>query len=67
MLSFLSFFLIKFQKNKITRLGYNYSFKYFEKKMHKYCKAFKKKHGSKTWSSDIYINGGSIALIMHST
>jgi len=33
MLSFLSFFLIEFQKNKITRLGYNYSFKYFEREM----------------------------------
>jgi hypothetical protein len=33
MLSFLSFFLLKFQKNKITRLGYNYSFKYFEIEM----------------------------------
>jgi len=67
MLSFLSFFLIEFQKNKITRLGYNYPFKYFKKRNAKYCKAFKKKYGSKTWSSDFYINGGSIALIMHST
>ena len=33
MLSFLSFFLIEFQKNKITRLGYNYSFKYVEREM----------------------------------
>ena len=33
MLSFLSFFLIEFQKNKIIRLGYNYSFKYFEREM----------------------------------
>jgi hypothetical protein len=33
MLSFLSFFLIEFQKNKITRLGYNYPFKYFKKEM----------------------------------
>jgi len=33
MLSFLSFFLIEFQKNIITRLGYNYSFKYIERKM----------------------------------
>ncbi len=33
MLTFLSFFLIEFQKNKITRLGYNYSFKYFETEM----------------------------------
>ena len=33
MLSFLSFFLIEFQKNKIRRLGYNYSFKYFEREM----------------------------------
>jgi len=33
MLSFLSFFLIEFQKNKITRLGYNYIFKYFEIEM----------------------------------
>ena len=33
MLSFLSFFLIEFQKNKITRLGYNYSFKYSEREM----------------------------------
>jgi len=33
MLSFLSFFLIEFQKNKITRLGYNDIFKYFEIEM----------------------------------
>jgi hypothetical protein len=33
MLSFLSFFLIEFQKNKITGIGYNYSFKYFEREM----------------------------------
>ena len=33
MLSFLSFFLIEFQKNQITGIGYNYSFKYFEIKM----------------------------------
>ena len=33
MLSFLSFFLIEFQKNKITRLGYNDMFKYFEIEM----------------------------------
>ena len=33
MLSFLSFFLIEFQKNKITRLGYNILFKYFEIEM----------------------------------
>ena len=33
MLSFLSFFLIEFQKNIITKLGYNYSFKYFEREM----------------------------------
>jgi hypothetical protein len=33
MLSFLSFFLIEFQKNKITRLGYNDSFKYLEREM----------------------------------
>jgi len=33
MLSFLSFFLIEFQKNIITRLGYNYSFNYFEREM----------------------------------
>lgn len=47
MLSLLSFFLIEFQKNKITRLGYNYSFKYFKKRNAKYCKAFKKKYDSK--------------------
>ena len=33
MLSFLSFFLIEFQKNIITRLGYNDLFKYFEIEM----------------------------------
>ena len=33
MLSFLSFFLIEFQKNIFTRLGYNYSFKYIEREM----------------------------------
>jgi len=33
MLSFLSFFLIEFQKNKITGIGYNCFFKYFEKEM----------------------------------
>ena len=33
MLSFLSFFLIEFQKNIITRLGYNDMFKYFEIEM----------------------------------
>jgi hypothetical protein len=33
MLSFLSFFLIEFQKNMITRLGYNYPFNYFEREM----------------------------------
>lgn len=67
MLSFLSFFLIEFQKNKITRLGYNYSFNYFKKRNAKHCKAFKKKYDSKTWASDSFINGGSIALIMQST
>ena len=33
MLTFLSIFLIEFQKNIITRLGYNYSFEYFETAM----------------------------------
>ena len=33
MLSFLSFFLIEFQKNKITGLGYNYYFKYLKREM----------------------------------
>ena len=42
MLSFLSFFLIEFQKNKITRLGYNYSFKYFEREMQSTVKILRK-------------------------
>ena len=33
MLSFLSFFLIEFQKNKNIGIGYNYPFKYFEREM----------------------------------
>ena len=67
MLSFLSFFLIEFQKNMITRLGYNYTFNYFEREMLSTVKLLGKKYGSKTQTSDSFINGGYIALIMHST